>query len=77
MALINVNRNYLEAIPEMSDSDLMAWAAQAMYNEGEAPKVVRDELTNERGFSEGDIDDEYDRFLAMRARRSEDAEVEF
>jgi len=68
MALI-VNRNYLEAIPEMSDSDLMAWAVQSMYNEGEAPKAVRDELVNERGFSEGDIDDEYDRFLAMRARR--------
>ena len=60
-------RNYLEAIPEMSDSDLMAWAAESRYDDGAEPDAVRWELVEERGYSEDDIEAEYDRLLAHRA----------
>ena len=59
-------RNYLEAIPEMSDSDLMTWAAEARYDDGAEPAAVRRELV-ERGYSDDDIEAEYDRLLALRA----------
>jgi len=75
MPLINANSNYLEVIPQMSDADLMHWAAQARYDEGAEPKAVAEELLD-RGFVEGDINDEYDRFLAYRSaqRRADNEE---
>ena len=74
MALIDANRNYLEAIPYMSDEDLMHWAAQTRYDEGAEPNAVTAELLD-RSYSASDIDDEYDRFLCRRSvQRRADSE---
>jgi hypothetical protein len=71
MALIP-DRNYLEAVPAMSDSDLMAWAAEAMYEEGFAPEAVRAELLD-RCYTQDDIEAEYDRTLLARLRDKREA----
>lgn len=60
----------------LCDSDLMALAICAMYEDGEAPKAVLEELAD-RLFSEDDIEDEYSRFLAMRATERREASREY
>ena len=65
MALI-LERTYLEAIPELSDSQLMEACAEA--EPGEWQDAAIRELITERGYSRDDITDEIDRVLYLRAQ---------
>ena len=67
MALI-LERTYLEAIPELSDSQLMEACAEA--EPGEWQDAAIRELITERGYSRDDITDEIDRVLYLRDART-------
>jgi len=70
MALI-LERNHLQAIPELSDRQLMDACAQA--DPGERQDAAIRELITERGYSQEYIADEIDRvmYLRVQERRAE------
>jgi hypothetical protein len=64
--MLITERNYIEAIPEMSDSELMSACAEA--EPGDWQDAAIKELLDERGYSREDVQDEADRVLYWRAR---------